>query len=284
MTTPSGVRTGVGARDFQIFLLDSSGYPVLSTTTTVPYEGVDVSGIRQVTFTVPETRQITFYGDDRTFALDTLPPTDAVSGEMQVQKIDNIILALVSGQSNFTVGDTKMFGWGTDHQGSEPQVGMLTYQQAQEADESTATFGKRLWNFVLAPKCFIYPKLPSMDDNPATAGFTIRPQFCMSHIWGTSFATATEGFGRAQVLTGVSEYRPHLCSYVAAAASTATLTLPSGIPVVTTAQAKLSVWVNGVSVSTASYSIPSTTQFVINDDAPQTTGSIIVVFYESSIE
>lgn len=276
MATPSGILDAVGLKDLQIFALTSTGYP--NATSTTFYEGIDVSGVKELTFNAPESRQIVHVGDDRVFNLDTLPPTEPISGELTVGKINNTVDAALTGQLSFTIGDSKMFGAGTDKQGSEAQVAILAFQQAQEADPADSNYGRRIWQWVMMPKGYLIPKIASMNNNPAEQAYTIRPQVVNRHLWQIAYSNATEGFTQAQIIRGVSEYRPKVVAFLGNN-STTTFTLPTTSPVVSTAAAKMYVAVNGV--VSAGYTF--TTSTIVFTTAP-TTSAYIVAWYETASE
>lgn len=268
MTAPSVIRSGVGLRDVQIFALDANGYPAATSTTA--YAGIDVSGVRNVTINDPEPRQISHFGDDRIFALDVLPPTEPLTGEMVVSKTNDTVDAALTGNKSITVGEAKLFGVNTDLKGSENQVAIIAYQQSLDTDPAAATFGKRVWEFKVMPRAWIIPRENSLDENPTARTYTLRPNFVTQHVWGTAFAVATEGFTQAQLLRGVSEYKPRIVSFKGDGSTT---TFAVGETVVSTA--KYVVWDNGVTSTT----FTGGTTSIVFSPAP-TSGHMIVAYYE----
>lgn len=275
MTTPNVVRSGAGVRNFQIFALDSNGYP--AATSTAAYEGVNVSGIRSLTITDPAPRVVTHFGDDRVIALDVLPPTEALSGEMVVSKInDTVDAAVQGGPKSFTVGQFKLYPARTDKSGNESQVGVLVYQQAVDSDrDSASNYGKRYWNSNILPKAWLFPRQPGFDENPTAVTYTLQPQIVMKHLWGTDFSTTTEGVDDAQAIRGVSIDKPHLCAFKADGATTSfTLTTPA------VSVASMKVWDNG---SDAADSVTLTTSAIaFTTGGAPTADHIIVSLYEVS--
>lgn len=268
MTSPAVIRSGAGVRDFQIFALDASGYPAATSTTV--YAGIDVSGVKSVTINAPTPRSIQHFGDDRIFALDLLPPTEPVTAEVVVSKINDTVDAALTGNKSFTVGEMKFFGVNSDNTGNENQVGVVVYQQSQDTDPASANFGKRYWEVKIMPRAWMFPRESSMNENPTEFNYTLAPNFTTKHIWGTSFSTTTEGFGQSQMLRGVSENKPRLVSFMGDG-STTTFTYSSVGTAVSTA--KVAHWVNGV-VGTGTVATTS----IVFTTAPAASAMIVALF------
>jgi len=271
MSTPSTIRSGVGFRHCQVFGLDSNGYPAATSTTA--YEGLHVSGVKALTINDPEPRQITHAGDDRVIALDVLPPQEAVTGELKVAKVNDAVDALLTGQLSFTVGEAKLFGIGTNERGNEVQVGLLAYRQTLDTDPDSANFGARRWEFRLMPKVILVPREGSLDENPEERVYGVYPQFVTKHLWGESFADGTEGFVQAQMLRGISEYKPNL---VAFQGDGTTVEFPFPTDDQAASTDKITVWVDGVEQTSG---ITKATDKITFTAAPSS-GAMIVVFYE----
>lgn len=270
MTAPSTIRSGVGLRHVQILAIGADDYP--AATGTSAYEGVTVSGARSLTITDPEPRQIVYQGDDSVFALDSLPPTEPISGELRTSKVSDVVDALIGNDKSITVGEAKLFPEGTDQRGNENQVIMLSYRQALDTDPDSANFGARSWEFRLIPRALLIARDGSLDENPEERLYSVRPQFATKYPWGVSFATTTEGCTRAQLFRGVSQYKPKLIAFNGDNATVA-FAFPSAAPAADVAKVK--VWVNGV-VTTPS--TVTTTNFTLS--STPATDANVVVFYE----
>jgi hypothetical protein len=231
----SGRQYGVGARRAIVYALNLSGTP--AATDTTPYSGVQVVGAKAVELTIPDARKITHVGDDNPLQVDFLPPTEAISGTMDVAEEDQAVYALLTGTKSLTLGESKVIGIATSMAGFEPQLGMLIFQQ------SLSAAGVRNWRWFLMPKTIVYPHPSGMNDNPAVHKFQIAPAVVTAHLWGTAFAAATEGYTRAQGLIGQSRYMPSVVAWLASTADTA-FALPALEPAADTA--KMLVWVDGV--------------------------------------
>jgi hypothetical protein len=268
------IAVGVGLRHVQILAVDTNGYP--STTDTVAYEGVTISGARAYDVSDPEPRRITHVGDDRVIALDVLPPTEPMTGTLTVAKHNDDVDAVLSDDKSFTVGAAKMFGVGTDNKGEENQVCLVMYQQAQEADAASSNFGQRCWRGFIFPKALLVRQEAGLGNDPAETTYSVYPQYCTKHVWGASFSTTTEGFEQAQGVRFISEYHPKVVGFNGDT-STTTFTLPTGVPAASTAT--MAVWADG----TVDTNWTLTTTNITTATAPDT-DSKIVVFYESEYE
>jgi hypothetical protein len=275
MSTPNTTRSGVGIRKVQVFALDANGYP--AAPSTAAYEGINVSGVKSVAVTDPAPRIVTYFGDDRPQIVDILPATEPITAEMTVSKInDTIDAAVQGGPKSFAVGEMEMYPVRTNHSGDESQVGVVAYQQAIDSDRdapiATSQYGKRYWNAYIFPKAWLFPRAVPFDENPTAQVYTVQPQFCKKHLWGTALAEATEGAVDAQAIRVVSEYKPHFVAFKGDGATTS-FTLATNAQ----ATAKMKVWVDGVLQVVASAAV--TTSAVAFTSAP-TTGAIVVSSYE----
>lgn len=271
MTVPSTTRSGVGFKHCQTLALDANGYP--AATDTAEYAGLRISGSRSLSVTDPEPRQIVHMGDDLVFALDVLPPTEPMTAELTVGKINDAVDAMLTDDLSVTVGEAKLFGVGTENRGQENMVCVLAYRQSLDTDPDSSLYGSRRWEFRLFPQCFVIPREGGMTDAPEERLYTVRPQYVKKYPWGVSFATGTEGYEQAQGSRGVSEYKPRLVSFKADNTETS---FTFNTSYYAQATGKIVVWVNGTEqtadVTKATTGLEFTT-------AP-TTDAMVVVFYE----
>jgi hypothetical protein len=262
----AGRQYGVGARRAILFALNASGSP--AATDTSPYSGVQIVGIKGFEPTQPDARKITHTGDDSPLQVDFLPPTEAMSGSMDVAEEDQAVLEILTGNKSVTLGEAKVQGLSTSNQGFESQVGLLIFQQ------SLSSAGARNWRWFLFPKAIVYPHEGGFNDNPAVHKFQVAPAVVSSHLWETAFAAATEGFTRAQGIIGHSHYMPSVVSWLAST-STVTFALPALEPAATIT--KMVVWVEGV----MSTSWTCATTQIVTGTAPGNNKRVIC-FYEHS--
>ena len=274
MGTPSGDKhSGVGFRHCQVLVLGSDDYP--AATDTSAYEGQTISGAKALTINDPEPRRITHAGDDSIFAMDVLPPTEAMSGELRTGKVNDDVDAVLTDTNQVTIGEAKFFGIGTDKRGDEKQVTLLAYRQALDTDPDSGEYGSRRWQFRLFPKAILVPREGSYDENPEEMIYTVTPQFINEYPWGVSFTTSTEGFTRAQGLRGVSQYKPKIVAFNGSGSDT-TFAFPSAKAAASTSKVK--VWVDGTLQEVTTDVTVNTTSLVFTT-APDADANI-VAFYE----
>jgi hypothetical protein len=271
MAAPSKVRSGVGVRDFQIFVLDATGAP--AATSTAAYAGIDVGGIHDMTVNDPEPRLISHYGDDHVFQLDSLPPTETLTGELVVSKVNDTLDEALTGNKSFTAGEWNLIGVNTDLKGLENNVGALVYQQSRDTDPSSSLFGTRTWSFKIMPVVNLIPREEGMSETPTAFHYTMRPAFVAKHLWGVAFTTAVEGFKSAQLIRGHSQYKPRVVAFKADG-STTTFTL--GQTAVSTSKITVYDYTAGTTAA-----VTATTTSVVFTTAP-TTDHIIVATFEVS--
>lgn len=266
MTAVSGKQVPVGLRHATLFELNASGSPAATDPTA--YEGHTIVGAQAFDLLVPDARKITHVGDDRPLQIDFLPPMEGVSGELRAARLDDDIYALLTGTQVVTVGESKFVGVATSEMGSEPQVGLLLYQQA--LDES----GARVWRSFIIPRATLYPHHNGMNEMPSVNRYLVSPAVVTKHLWETAFAEGTEGFTDCQVLQGTHKYKPKIAAFLAATATTE-FDLPVASPAADVA--KMTVWVDGVEQTVG---VTKATDGVTFQTAPGNNKRVFV-FYET---
>lgn len=271
MANATGKQFGVGLRRAVVFELNASGLPNASGTTA--YEGLEVVGPRAWTLTNPEPRKITHLGNDRPLAVDYLPPNEAMSAELRLAANDIPLQATLTGVENFNVGEGSLMAWNTDQQGSEPDIGLLLFQQS--LDTSTKL---RHYRFHIIPSGRAYPAPANMDENAAEHTYTVAPNPTTKHLWGTALASGTEGATEAAAIEGMTKGRPNIVAFKGDAATVAFL-FPTAKPAIATITAKIAVWVDGVLKTGGGVDYTEATTGITFGVAPAD-GAIIVAFYE----
>lgn len=275
MAAPNKISSGVGFRHAQVLLLDANG--IIYTTGTQAYEGLRISGAKALVINDPEPQQIQHMGDDTIFAVDSLPPTEAITGELRAGKQSETLDALLADVNAVQIGESVLYPIGTDRRGDEKQVALLAYRQAVDTDPSSGTYGKRVWQMRLFPRCYVIPRESGFEDTPEDRSYSIRPQFINQYPWGITLATAVENTLRAQGFRGVAEYKPKIVGFVANGATT-----EFSLPVAAANVSKIKTWIvtaQGTgAVNTATTVATNLLQFTT---AP-TTGSL-VVWYETEV-
>lgn len=268
MATTSGKQLSVGLRRAVLFALDADGFPL--ATGTGAYTGIEVIGPKAFDLTIPDARRITHTGNDRVLAIDYLPPTEPVTGELRVGASDIEAKALLTNVETFTVGEANLMPWGTEQQGSELDVGLLLFQQALDA-----TTKSRRWKFYVIPKARAIPAPASMNENPAEDRYQIAPNPTGYHLWGTALALNTEGAIEMSMAEGMAEGRPNIIAFLGDG-SEDTFLFPVDKP--PTDVAKVVVWVDGVLQTPTELGTITTTE--IPFDVIPGASAVIVVYYE----
>jgi len=275
MGTPSGINSGVGFRHAQVLRLDANG--IIQASGTTPYEGIRISGAKALTINDPEPQQIIHRGDDSIFALDVLPPTEPISGELRAGKQADTLDAALTNVNAVTVGEASFFPIGTDRRGDENQVMLLAYRQAVDTDPASTTYGKRVWQFRMFPSCYVIPRESGFEDTPEERAYTVRPQFVNKYPWGIGLSTSTEGTVRVQGFRGVAEYKPKVCAYVTDGSKT-----EFTLPVAAAGTGKIQAFAVTTEGTGAAATPDTKTTAAIQFTTAPTTGSL-VVFYETQI-
>jgi len=281
MTAPNPVWTPVGAREARLFALDSgTGIIEPGSASATAYEGVHLSGLKQLQLTDPEPQQIFHAGDDGIFSVDALPPTEAITGQVMTGKVAADIEELLTGNKVVTIGEIKGIGLGTSQRGSEIQMGMYFFRQAQDTQVASATFGARRWELVVFPSVLLIPLEPGMGGTDFQKQYTLRPQFVGKHLWGMAFSLVTDGYVRAQGSKWVTQYKPKLIAWKGNNVLTQ-FNLPTTIPAVSTD--KMNVWVYDASAGTvAADATASLTTSTVDPTATPDVGDIVMCLYEYS--
>jgi hypothetical protein len=240
----------------------------------VGYYGIWQSGAKVLTITDPVPRVIPHIGDDGIVNLQVLPPIEAPTGEMHIDKTNDIVDAIVGNINSFTVGEVHFEGVITNQRGFENQVGALAYSAAQDSDPDSLTFGKLTWDFRIFPKAVVFQRETGYTQEANERLYSFTPMYTVAHLWGTAFSQLVEGFTRAQVIRGISEFKPNLVSYLGDG-TTKAFPFDSARPAKTAN--KVIIWKNGVLMSTGftayTYGVIFTSAPALND--------VVIVFYES---
>lgn len=303
MTKPTGIRATAGFRHLSVFELNASYYPIGALTLqgqtpytvsgsvinsgsvasvaagatvsgSVGYYGALMSGARVFTINDPTPRIISHIGDDGVFAVQVLPPTEVMNGELQIDKTNDIIDSIAGGTKMVTVGENALFLEATEQRGFEGQVCGLAYSAGQDNDPESATFGATLWDFRLMPKAIVFMRESGYGQEANVRQYSFTPMFCSAYPWGKAFTIATEGAVRSQMIRGVSQGKPNMVSFKG---DGATVGFPFDSAKPALSAAKVTVWVNGTLQSTGY----SNTIYGVSFAAAPAANAIVVVFYES---
>lgn len=245
VATAKSVVAGVGARRGIVFVLDAStGLPIPSAASPIPYSGIPISGIKDYTFTGAEPQAINHYGDDRPFMADYLPSTELPSLAITTGKDNQTLDAALSGVTERSYGSSlKMLPAETNKKGQEPLVALFFQRQALDATEGSATFGQlRQYNSrsVNSSKTIVATTGGAQTTVDQTYNSTANPT--TRTFWGESFSSGTWGCTEAAVVRGNSNYAG-VWNFWRGTQSIGAFTLTHS-PVAADATA-ITVWING---------------------------------------
>ena len=303
MSAPSKIRSTAGFRNLELYELNSSGFPIglltlqaqtpytvsgsvvnsgstvalpagTAVSGSVGYYGIRHSGAKVLTINDPVPRVLPHVGDDGVIALQVLPALEPANGELHVDKTNDVVDAIAGNVKPFQVGEMNLEGVSTSQRGYENQVGAIAYSFAEDTDPDSSHFGSTIWDLRIFPKATVFQRDSGYGQDVNERVYSFTPGYVTTHLWGTAFTMAVEGFTRAQIIRGVSQYKPTVVSFLGDGASKA-FPFDSAVPAILAS--KVIVWVNGVLQSTG---ILSTVNGVGFNVAPAS-GAVIVVFYEA---
>lgn len=240
--------SGVGTRYGAIFPLDADGLPLPAVSTAVPMQGTLIEGIKGMTVTDPETRNIAHVGEDRVYAQDSLPAITVGTFGFNTSKVDLDLEAMVEGGTVRTINSNKVYGYNTNKAGSEPQMLTHIYRQALDTDKNSSSFGKlRQWEsrFIMSSR-ISNTTGPFEAENPDTTyqGVASPARYAP---WFEQFTEANWGFTEAEGLKQVTDYQPRLNMW--RGNGTLTSFQLSHAPVTSS---ELTVWVDGTQTTPSS--------------------------------
>ncbi len=206
MAATTGKQYSVGMRHARVYPLDAIGRIVAPGTTV--YEGLQVTATKAFDMTVPDARRIVHVGDDHIKAQDVLPRIEASSATLRVARNDHDVYAVLTGTKAFVAGEAAGIGYGTDKQGSEPDVAFLLYQQSLDAVAKTRRYRS---NILPVSRAIVNPA--SMNENAVEYQFSLLPQIVTKHLWGIAFTTNVEGFTEAELVEFMTEDIPHVVAF-----------------------------------------------------------------------
>ena len=242
-----------GFRSITVYNVDASGYPASASGSTVeavtvyavtggsvintgssvtlpagtlisgsnPYYGAWYSGARTFEITDPEPRIIPHPGDDSVFSVQVLPPLEVMKGSLSVEKTNDVIDKMSTGQNYVQIGGATFFGTGTNKRGYENQLMVLAFASGQDADPNASTFGKQTWDSRLLPLANLFMLEPGYNENAQERKYALTPIFNTKYPWGVTYSNSVEGFVRAQMLRGTTAGRPAIVRWTGDNSTTA---------------------------------------------------------------
>jgi hypothetical protein len=205
MAETTKVTSGAGLRRVQVYLLDTDGYPDGDQSGVSGYDGVEISGANAHEYTVPQFQRVTHIAKDRVVAVDSLPPTEAMSYTITSGKQDLDVDAILGGTKVTTYGEAQVGGLGTDKRGSEPDVCTLVYRQALNTAPGATNL--RRWQLSVYPTGRLIPMGGAGATGEGEAQqYQGYPGIAASSPWGVAFTEATNGFLSTEMLRIHSDY------------------------------------------------------------------------------
>lgn len=201
--------SGAGTRYGQIFILDSDGFPIISSSTATPNTGYNVSGIKSTSAAPPAPRRINHLGNDEAYAQDSLPPTEVGSFGITTSKTNLPLDAALDGTEVRVIDNLVMRAVGHDKDGDEPLASLFIYRQAKDTDPESDTYGRlRQWNWRFFPSGQIKPQVASYESEAVDQTYEGTPSKVNETPWGETINNANWGVERLTHIEGVSNYQP----------------------------------------------------------------------------
>lgn len=303
MANPPPIRSTTGFRSIVFYELNASGLPLGTTTKmasypytvsgslvsgssvlvpkgtvvsgSVGYYGAWATGAKTLTINDPAPRVIPHIGEDGVFSTQVLPPLEPMSGELRMDKTNDVVDAMVGNINQTTVGESLLLGENTSKRGFENQVGALAYAFAEDTDPDSALFGSNLWDFREFPKVTVFMRETGFQQEANERMYSFTPMYVTAHMWGPTFTLNTEGYTRAQAVRGLSQYKPVIVGF---AGDGATVGFPFDSQRPAASTAKIAVYKNGTLLSTGFSVSTKGVSFAV---APLVT-DVLTVWYETS--
>lgn len=201
------IASGSGLRNIRAWLIDSDGFPNSTQSGTNGYSGFLIDGAKSFTSNVPDSQFITHTGNDQAFAQDVLPPTELENASLTTGKTNLSADALLSATKVEELGgDLVMGGMSTNKQGCEPQVVLMGWRQALDADPASDDFGLRRYNTNMYPSARTIPQAGNAEEGGDDVNnYNVAPTVVTGTPWGVSFTELTNGFTRGQRMRFISD-------------------------------------------------------------------------------
>jgi hypothetical protein len=180
---------GFGVRRGRIYDLDANGHP--AATSTAPYIGLNVYGIRAFNLTDPPARVIPHFDGDKIAQQQTFPPTDASTGSITIDGSDMDLSALVGSVTKRDISGIEILPSMTDKRGNEADIGILVYQAAKDSSGNTG------WHTRIVPKTTAIKQDGSFADANYETTYNLAPSASASHLWGEVMTDAADGTAHA---------------------------------------------------------------------------------------
>ena len=206
MTAPTKKIFTVGLNAARIYALDQDSLYVTGGATSA-YDGIAVGGPVVFSYEPPDPQSIAHPGNNTVLQRDVLPSQDTASGTLEVSRTDYDTLAHLLNVNVRTFNDIYSLAWGSNQQGTEPTVALVTYAQGKLPS------GARAWSTYVMPRCVIVPKPKGMSREQQNMTYFVQPQSTTAHITGLALTTSDDGATAAEVIEYQSNYRLHFAQW-----------------------------------------------------------------------
>jgi len=272
--------TYVGARNAVVYNLNIYGRPAGTDsgylTGQEAYTGVEVYGLKSFGLTIPAARRIVHVANDGVGSQQILPPIEAAAAEFGADGTDLDLMALITGATIVEKAGIQMLPHLSDLRGQEPNLGIITWQQA------VADSGAQRWRTVIISNTKMIPRIPGGGPEVIDTVFDLAPNPVDVYLWGTDLAPLADpsdpfsgvslsGAKKAGIWDGFCAYRPRVASF-AAVAGQVLFSFPDNLQAANATDILVTAALTtGTPVEVDSGDYTATTAGVTFDTAPATT-------------
>lgn len=202
--------SGSGTRYGVVFALDATtGLPMPAAAASTPYAGVEIEGIKGLDVTDPQVITVTFKGEDRPYAQDSLPPDELESFSFMSSKVNFDLDEALDGGDTRSYTNVNFRVENGDRRGNEPQVAAFFYRQAIDTDKNSSTFGRlRQYQGRVYSSARITKKTGGFSDRDVDTTYEGKPSNTGYTMWNEDIKQSTWGATEGSHLDGVFAQHP----------------------------------------------------------------------------
>lgn len=276
MAAPTKKIFTVGLNAVRIYQLDQDTGWINGSTGATAYGGMSVGGPTTFAYEPADPESISHPGNNTVLQRDVLPSLESTSGSLEVSRTDYDTIVALNNTNVYTLGNFNIVGWGSNQQGTEPTVGLVTYAQGKLPN------GTRVWSTYVFPKAVIIPKPKGMSREQSNLKYFVQPQSATGHLIGPAYTINNEGYTATEFNEFQSNYRLHIAQWQTTAGAEVDYTFDTDLPH-TANSGGIQVTKNGV-LMTAGATADATHYVAISTKitfgAALTSGDIVVAMYE----
>ncbi len=235
MANSSGRLVYADVKRVVAYELDASGN-LKATSSSTPYMGVEIDGPQAYDLTVPEPREITFRGGGRVTNQMSLPASEPLKMEVRAAPEDLALVQLFGGGPEVVaLGEMSVISHGTEKQGSEPVVGLMVEQFAQDFDT-----GLNAIRNVFVPRAKVVALSNGGGADAIPYRYKVTSQRSKYRLWGPLLSVSTDGHETTQFDTAMSEGDVDFLAFLGDGATTV-FNFPAGMTAISTAKVAVTV-------------------------------------------